>query len=162
MKDWFATLQPRERLILIAAAVLLIPLLIYLLIWEPIGKEVNMLRNSVAAGQKQLSWLQQASSEARALQANGSATTPQSNVSLISAVEKSAAERNLRSYLKRIEPQGSDKISIDIDDAAFDDIIYWIGELQTRYGATVAQFSAARSDSPGRVQARLVLTRGQK
>ncbi len=161
MKDWFATLQPRERLILMAAALLLVPLLIYLLIWEPVSKEVGSLRTSVNAGQQQVAWLQQASSEARALQASGNAVTPASNVSLITAVETSAAERNLRSYLKRIEPQGSNKISIDIDDAAFDDIIHWISELQTRYGATVAQFNASRSDQPGRVQARLVITRGQ-
>ena len=159
MKEWFATLQPRERLILIAAALLLLPLLVYLLVWEPIGKEVDTLRTSVSASQKQIAWLQQASSEAKALMASGTAASPQSTVSLISAVEKSASERNLRSYLKRIEPQGSDKISIDIDDAAFDDIIHWIGELQSRYGATVAQFTASRGDNPGRIQARLVLTR---
>lgn len=159
MKDWFATLQPRERLILIAAATLLIPLLIYLLVWEPVSKEVTTLRTRVEAGKKQVAWLQKASNEARSLQASGTATTPNSSVSLITAIEKSATERNLRSYLKRIEPQGNNKISIDIDNAAFDDIIHWISELQTRYGATVAQFTAARSDQPGRVQARLVMTR---
>ena len=159
MKEWFANLQPRERLILLGAALVLLPLLLYLLVWEPLDKEVRTLRNSVSAGQKQIAWLQQASAEARALKAGGAAATADTSVSLISAVETTATQRNLRSALKRIEPQGSDKIAIDIDNAAFDDIIRWIGELQTRYGATVSQFSAARGDDPGRIEGRLVLTR---
>ncbi len=162
MKAWFDNLQPRERLILIAAAAILLPLLIYLLVWEPAAKKVDTLRASVSAGQKQVAWLQQASAEAKALQArSGGAVAAQTSVSLISAVENSASERNLRSYLKRIEPQGSDKIAIDIDSAGFDDIVQWIDELQSRYGANVAQFTASRSDQPGRIQGRLVLSRGQ-
>ena len=50
MKEWFANLQPRERLILLGAALLLLPLMIYLLLWEPLDKEVQTLRNSIAAG----------------------------------------------------------------------------------------------------------------
>ncbi len=159
MKEWFANLQPRERLILLGAALLLLPLMIYLLLWEPLDKEVQTLRNSVSAGQKQIVWLQQASAEVRTLKAGGAATTTNTSVSLISAVETTATQRNLRGNLKRIEPQGSDKIAIDIDNAAFDDIIRWIGELQTRYGASVSQFSASRGDEPGRIEGRLVLTR---
>jgi len=75
MKEWFANLQPRERLILIAAGAVLVPLLIWLLLWEPLSKEVETLRLSVNAGQKQLAWLQQASGEVRALQASGAATS---------------------------------------------------------------------------------------
>ncbi len=163
MKAWFDNLQARERWILVAAVALLIPLLLYLLVWEPAAKRVETLRASVSAGEKQLAWLQQASAEARALQAGAGGTAAvQANVSLISAVERSATERNLRGHLKRIEPQGSDKIAIDIDGAAFDDIIRWIDELQSRYGANVAQFTAARGDQPGRIQGRLVMSRGRE
>ncbi len=159
MKEWYANLQERERLILLVAIAVLIPLMLYLLLWEPLSKEVSSLRNSVNAGQKQVAWLQQASQEVKALNAASDTSPRQQNVSLISAVESTANQRGIRSEIKRIEPQGNNKISIEIDNAAFDEIIEWISLLQDQYGASVVQFNASGSDQPGRIQARLILER---
>ena len=37
MKDWYDSLEPRERRILIAGAIVLVVAMLYLLAWEPLG-----------------------------------------------------------------------------------------------------------------------------
>ena len=159
MKEWYTNLQERERLIIIAAVVILIPLMLYLVLWEPLSRQVDTLRNNVGAAQAQVAWIQQSSQEAKSLQANSGAPSAKLNVSLISAVETTANQRGIRPQIKRIEPQGNQKISIEIDDASFDKVISWISQLQTEYGASVTQLSASRAERPGRIKARLILKR---
>ncbi|MCO6413706.1 MAG: type II secretion system protein M, partial [Thiogranum sp.] len=36
MKDWFLGLEPRERKLVTAGAVVLVLLLLYVLVWEPV------------------------------------------------------------------------------------------------------------------------------
>ncbi len=160
MKEWFNNLQTRERNWVLGTALILAVLLVYLLLWEPVTKKVTHLKNAVHAQQNQLTWMQQANQEIKALQA-GSGDQPILNqgTSLINAVESSAKQTGIRETVTRIEPQGSDKISVELRATEFDRLIDWIGLLTNQYDAKITQFSASRTDAKGRVDARFILSR---
>lgn len=160
MKEWFNNLQTRERNLVLGAALILAVLLIYLLLWEPVTNKVAGLKSSVASQQAQLAWMQQANQEIKALQQG---TRPRrafnQGISLINAVENSAKKSGVRETITRTEPQGSDKITVELRGTEFDRLVDWIGVLTNQYSAQVTQFSASRTDIKGRVDARLILSR---
>ena len=160
MMEWFNTLQTRERYLLGAAAVVVALVLLYTLVWDPVVSSVSRLEKSVAASQRQLVWMQNASAEIRALQrSSGGSARVQRNVSLITAVESSAKRSGVRQQVTRMEPQGAKKISVELKKVNFDRLISWIEVVARQYGASVAQFSASKTDAPGLVDARLIFTR---
>lgn len=160
MKAWYESLQERERLLLLGGSLLLGLMLLYLLVWEPLQRDVRNLEAAVHAARGQVSWMQQASAEATALKGRAPGTAPsKSRGSLINAVEQSAGQAGLRQAIQRMEPQGSDKIILEFREVAFDHLITWLGSLEQRYAAHVSQFNATRSPSPGRVDARVILER---
>ena len=53
MKDWFAGLEPRERQLIISGGVVLLVMLLYLLVWEPIAKDNESLKSRYQNSQHQ-------------------------------------------------------------------------------------------------------------
>jgi len=160
MKEWFNNLQTRERNLVLGAALILAALIIYLLLWEPTAKKVAGLKNAVNTQQTQLAWMQQASQEIKALQQGPRPlSTSDQGISLINAVESSAKKTGLSETITRTEPQGSDKITVELRGTEFDRLVDWIGVLTNQYSAQVTQFNASRTDTKGRVDARFILSR---
>ncbi len=159
IKEWFGSLQTRERYLLIGGTLVLLLLGLYVLFWEPLASDLEKLRTQDAASASQLIWMQQAQNEIRSLKGNRRTPNVDLRTSLISAVERTANSNRIRAQVKRMEPQGKKKISVEFTAVSFDQLISWLGELETRYGAKVVQFYSTQTDKPGRVDARVILTR---
>jgi len=161
MNAWFNGLQDRERYLVVGGSIALALLLIYMLLWEPAASGLGKLEKSVAAQRNQWVWMNDASVEVQQLQKNSaSGATENLNMSLIRAVESSAGKTGLRSSVTRMEPQGAGKITVELKQASFDQLMAWIGLLQRDFGASVQQFSASKTDATGLVDARFILSRG--
>lgn len=158
MMDWFNTLQARERYLVVGAGVVMVLVLLYSFVWDPVFKKTAQLEKSVAAKQSQIQWMQNAGAEVQALKRSGGVTV-NTTTSLISAVESSARKSGMRDSVTRMEPQGTGKITVELKEADFDRLMVWIGMLDKQFAAAVSQFSASPADAAGRVNARLILTR---
>ncbi|HEY9147524.1 MAG TPA: type II secretion system protein GspM, partial [Gammaproteobacteria bacterium] len=71
MKHYLMGLQPRERYTLIAGAVVLLLLLVYLLLVEPFVVNLERLDKRVAAQQEDVAWMRAAVAEVERLRAEG-------------------------------------------------------------------------------------------
>ena len=80
------------------------------------------------------------------------------NQSLVVIIDNSLRERNLHNSLQRSQPITSSRISVELKNATFDELILWLGELSTKYGLKLqsGNFSYAR-DSEGRVNSTITL-----
>ncbi|MGV6858510.1 MAG: type II secretion system protein GspM [bacterium] len=159
IKDWFGSLQARERYLLVGGSLVLLLLALYILFWEPLGNQVDKLRKQDAAMASQLNWMHSAQAEIRNLKGNTRTPSIDLRTSLISAVERTANARGIRGQVKRMEPQGRGKISVEFTGVGFDQLTQWLGQLESGYGAKTTQFHSTQSDKPGRVDARVILTR---
>ncbi len=157
MKAWLAGLEPRERYMVLGGAALLAVLLVYVALWEPLVNKVERLRASTAEQQLTLAWMRSAAQEARRLRgAGGGAKTIASGQSLLSLVDRTAKAGRLGGALKRVQPDGDNKVRVWLEGAGFDDLIRWVAQLERRQGITVeSSVFEAREDS-GRVDGRLV------
>lgn len=162
MKAWFASLAPRERMMVIAAALLSVLTLGYVLAWEPLTRDVARLEQSVQEQRALKQWMEQAAVEARRLRAGGNGAAPvgEDAPSLLSVTDETVRAAQLGAAVRRIEPEGDSIVRVVLEQAAFDDVMLWLGMLQRTHGIGVVDFAVDRQDEPGLVNARLTLQRG--
>jgi general secretion pathway protein M len=160
MRDWFESLQPRERIALIAASVITVIGLLYVLAWNPLDSAVDRLRDGVASQTTTLAWMQSASAEVRQLKRTQPRRSGGGNRSLLSVVDQSAQRAGLRQALQRMEPEGSDSVKLWVTATAFDTLVSWLGELQQNEGIAVSALAINPTEVEGQVEARLTLQRG--
>ena len=159
MRDWFESLEPRERLFVsIGAAVVAIALL-WGLIWAPLDKGHRELQQRVSTWERSLADLRplaampQAQSGSRPASAAGGAQSP------VVIVDSTLRSHGL-GQPKRSQPTPNG-IRVEFENVAFDKLVVWLGDLSYQYGMEVqaGSLSASTSESPGRINASLTLER---
>jgi type II secretory pathway component PulM len=160
MRSWFESLEERERLFVMAAALLLAVAVFYLAVWMPLDRGQKSLASSVANWRDSLA-------ELRVLKgsvpiAGSTANRPtDANQSLVVIIDNTLRERALYNSLKRSQPTTTNGIRVEFENVAFDDLVLWLGDVSSRYGLQVesASFSAASRENDGRVNSTLTLDR---
>ena len=160
MKDWYDNLEPRERRIVIAGAIVLVIALLYLLAWEPWVKKISTLEKSNQANQELLVWMEQSAVEAKQLQAKLKASGPSGRSkgqSLLGTIDRTAKTGKLGKSVKRVQPDGQTRARVWLENASFDSMVSWLEKLQRQQGIRIVTSVIEKQDEPGLVNARLVL-----
>jgi general secretion pathway protein M len=158
MKAWWETLSVRERGLVAGGMVLVLALLVYFYAWEPFRTSDRQLRQSVAKQRADLAWMRQAAQEIKRLSAagNGAKSTADGR-SLLTVVDQTARTAGLGTAMKRIAPQGDDKLSAQLDAVEFDKLIPWLGALEHEHRIAIVNLSVDRTSAGGLVNARVIL-----
>ncbi len=161
MKDWFESLDPRERWFVSVGAAIVTVALIYGLGWAPLDKKHVLLMADVANWERSLANLQ----PLRVDQANDGQSGPAvilgSQQSPIIIVDQTLRSRGLDRYRKRSQPTASNGIRVEFEDVAFDELVLWLGDLSEQYAMHVqsGSFAAGSRVAPGRINATVTLER---
>ncbi len=156
MKELLAGLGARDRFLLLIGAVLITLVLLYVLAWKPLGDRVASLRSTVAEQGLQLQWMQGAAQEIQRLRGQQRPATGE-RASLLALTDRTARERGLGAAIRRVEPEGSDKVRIQLEQAPFDDMTVWLEQLVARHGVRIEIITIEARDQAGLVNARLTL-----
>lgn len=156
MNRWFAGLDARERFLVVAGTVLLLVLILYVMVWRPLGDRVERLEVRVAEETALVQWMQAAAAEAQRLRASG-ADTRGTRQSLLSLTDGSAREAGLGGAIRRIEPEGADRVRIVLEQAGFDTMTAWLERIVARHAVAIETATIERRAEPGTVNASLVL-----
>ena len=84
------------------------------------------------------------------------------NQSLVVIVDNTLRQRGLYNALQRSQPMpDGNGIRIEFKNAAFDDMMLWLGDVNRQYGLLVksGNFSVTSGENPGRVNSTLTLER---
>ncbi|MFO1371279.1 MAG: type II secretion system protein M [Candidatus Competibacteraceae bacterium] len=159
MKAWWDNLSPRERGLISGGVVLLLALLFYVLAWEPFQASNRRLRQSIAEQRADLAWMRQAAAEVKRLSAahNPAAQSANAGQSLLTVVDQTARGAGLGTALKRITPQGNDKLNAQLEQVEFDKLIAWLGALERQQHVTIINIVVDRTGAAGLVNARIIL-----
>ena len=163
MKQWWQSLQPRERRLVASAVVLMFGLAVYLLVWEPMIQARDQLQHRVATQEEDLVWMQQAAFEIQRSQRIPTIGRIRraDQRSLPTLLDGTARSAGLGDALKRVEPQqGGKAFQVRLEQASFDAVLRWLFELSQQYGVDVTNAVVERDTAAGRVEARLVLQEG--
>ncbi len=159
MKNWWNSLGERKRWLVGSGAVLTAVFLIYALLWQPFHNQRQHLRQAVAAQRQELAWMRQAAVEVKRLGNAESSSTPRrgEQQSLLTLVDQTARTAGLGTAMKRIEPQGNDKLRVQFEQVNFDQLIRWLGSMEQEYRVTLVNATVDRQPETGRVDVHLVL-----
>ncbi len=160
MRDWFEALQPREQVSVLVAAAFVVFAVIYFAIWTPLTSSQSSLSSSVTTWERALAELRPLKS---AVRASGTSSAPVAGAgqSLVVIVDTTLNQYDLSSALQRSQPTGPNGIRVEFEEAAFDDLVRWLGGVSASYGMQVesGNFSVSSQRIPGRVNASLTLER---
>jgi len=159
MKEWLESLEERERLLVTVAAVALLLLLAYALLWSPFYSGYTRLQGTVVAQRETAQWMEQSVQRLQQLkQGSGAAQQGLGGQSLLALADSTARAQGLAGALKRVEPEGSSNVKVWLENAAFDTLVQWLAGLGTSYGIHAETVTMERVDgAPGRVNARMTL-----
>ncbi len=161
MKDWWETLQTRERYMVLAASALVGIAILYFAIWSPVSSSRDNKQNRVEAKRDTVVWMLQKKQEVEHLKRINPNLFNRSNDSrsLLAVVDTGAKQMGIRPAITRIEPKGDDSVQLWVEDIAFDYLIVLLGELDRRNNINVADASFERSEQIGKVSGKVTLTK---
>jgi len=159
MKAWLQSLAPRERMIVAGGGVVLLAVIVYLSVIEPIARAHAEREARVAALEREVEWMRGAAAEIRALGGSAADTGGGGERPPYLAVDRALREAGLPRP-SRLEPVGSAGARVDIDAVAFDRLVQVLSRLRAREGLRVERAVFERA-SPGRVDASIDLERPQ-
>lgn len=160
LREWLATLAPRERLMVGIAAAFSVFTALYLGIWEQLAGAHQQRAENLAQARAQATRLEAVGAESLQLRRAGNAgVAVNRNLSLLSAVDQASKSGTLGKPPARLQPEGDAEVKVWLEDVNFDGVVRWIAELETRYGVSVKTVDIERESAPGLVNARLSLVR---
>lgn len=160
MKAWWLSKAPREQMVLLMGAVALLLFLLYLMAWQPFSQALVQQRVKVKSQQITLRWMEEKLPEIqqlRGIQRNSG--KPVSTEALLTLVDRTAKQSQLRQQIQRIKPQGDKSVQLWVEQAAFDTLLKWLGDLTEQHGIEIDSLNIDRQELPGLINARLVLQR---
>ena len=160
VKDWFAGLNERERIIVSAGSVLVLLTAIYMLALGPFYSAVAERAERVERKEADLAWMRSVASEVQVLGAGRPVgVAGPSDESLVVLVDRTAREAGLGTALTGQTPNGQTGIRVRMEGAAFDIVMTWLGNLQLNQAISVESAQFDRTATPGQVNASIVLNR---
>lgn len=160
MKEWFNSLVPRERLLVIAAGIVTLAGLFFLIVWEPLVTANDNLQQRVVSAQELNNWLADVAVQADDLRNSGRQNALKGqNESLLSLVDQTSRSAGLAEAVRRIQPEGDNQAQVSLEQASFNQMLFWLSDLEKNYGIRATAVTLTRGDKAGQVQARMTLTR---
>lgn len=150
-------LAPRERRALVLGALVLVIVLLWLLLWDPLSQSREQWRARVIAAESDLAWMRSAAPLVQARSAGAPRALQMDGRSLLARVDSSAKEAGLGNALLRIEPVAAGQVRLHFEQAGFDSLMRWLEALSSQYGTQVSELSVQRADGVGVVDARVGL-----
>lgn len=149
----------QERLLLLWAAAIILPIVYYTVLWEPAHRAVAKLHTTLPALQAQHIKLNDQAAEVEALNHR-----PQLSAldvtALKSSIEASAQRHQLRSLINSLEVQEPNGIRIAIDSIAYVELIAWLRELQQEQHIRADSLSISALPQAGMVKISATLVNG--
>lgn len=141
----------RERSIVIIGIITLVAIGIYFLVWEPLNKDHEQLKNIVAAQKKTLAWMQTAAAEIQQLN-KSNIRSPQQ---LSQLIKQSFHQRGLKRYKQHLI--SLNKAQIKFKSVNFNSLMYCLAQLDQKYNIKVLSINIKALEDSNLVRVELVL-----
>jgi general secretion pathway protein M len=161
VKDWFESLEVREKIFVSVGGVIVLFSLIYGFAWAPLDRRHTELKADVQAWQRSLADLRPLHGRSGNPGQTRSAALPGVQQSPIIIVDQTLSSRGLDRYRRRSQPTTSNGIRVEFENVAFDELVLWLGELSSQYAMQVqaGSFSTTPQIAAGRINATITLER---
>jgi general secretion pathway protein M len=145
LKNWYSGLDQNEQKITLIAALIVLTMLVYLLILEPVNSAVEQMQREVAATQQTIARIKQQVPMVLASKGTGGASP--SSLPLTSVVNTTTSKYNLP--VSRRDSKSPNEMQVWFDNVSFDSFIRWVAEINQKHGVTVTAVNVRSQDRNG-------------
>lgn len=147
-KKYWADLQPRERLILFWGGLVVVAILLYALLLQPLYRAVSFMEASLPGLRSNLVWMRQTD---QLLENGVGVSTSQLDAgageSLLSVIESTARRAKIRKSIQQMVPgKNNAEVSVILEGADFNQWLRWVDILYKKNGVDIRQVTAERDD----------------
>jgi general secretion pathway protein M len=157
MINWWLRLAPRDQRTLLIGGLLLAVLLPYWLAWLPLVERGERLTEMVTQQREDLAWMETAAQQLRELRGSAAAPLASGGGSLLGRVDVAVREAGLSGTVRRVQPEGDDRVQVWLEGIGFDAMLGWLTVLQRDHGVRVDSLAVDRRAEPGMVDGRVLL-----
>lgn len=155
LRQWFMSLDKRERQVLGSGAVILVVFIVYLALVSPYLGHRHALTAEVKSQSVLLAWMRPVASRIEASQGKPPAALP--GGSLLGAVNASIASAGLAAALQQAQQSDDGTVRAQFKSVDFDSLVNWLAGLQRTYGVVASDVTVTRASGPGQVDASIRL-----
>ena len=158
MKNWWQNLTLRERLFVGVGGVVLLLLLFYFLLWQPLAQSVASEQNSLTTKQNNIRWITAAAARVSALQ-NAGFHVAVGHQPILKVVNQTLTSAKLNYYLKQAPLPKAHEVDLAFVGVPFGNLMTWLRQIWLQQGIVVQSLKVIRTDTLGAVDGQLVLVR---
>lgn len=156
MKQWFSGLTQREQLSLLIMGLAVALYLVFVLLMAPLSQARDRMALQNLGVAESLQRVDVLVSQILYLREAGDGSTSSRN--LTSLVNRSTSNYQLQ--VNRLQPNSRGELQVRLENAAFDDLIAWLYQVEYKEGLRVLETSITQAGSAGRVNATIRLSQG--
>ncbi|MGH8291996.1 MAG: type II secretion system protein GspM [Gammaproteobacteria bacterium] len=149
LRQWFMSLEKRERLVLGSGAVILVVFILYMALVSPYISHRHALTAEVQSQSALLAWMRPVAGRIEASQGRQPAALP--GGSLLGAVNASIANAGLAGALQQAQQSDDGTVRAQFKSVDFDSLVNWLAGLQRTYGVVASDVTVTRASGPGQV-----------
>jgi len=155
LQQWWGGLVKRERIVLVALAVIITLLAFQSLIWQPLYQQRDNARNSVDKQARLLNWMQKQALLVKQLKSS-SIQVASSSQSISQRVNTAAKRGGIE--INRFQTSGDNHVQVWLDNADFTKSLLWLEVLQKRQGVMVESITVSETNKAGFVGIRATMS----
>jgi len=137
MKNWYNTLAPRERTLVLYGSIISVIILIWILLIDPLITNHKKLNKIIDIQKKTLNTMQSQSIQVKQLQQRNKKPIANSNGNPQQLVERSLQTWRLKPQLERMQSQGSNGVRLTLKNVNADRAIRFLYELENKYALSI-------------------------
>lgn len=160
LKKHWLELQARERLVLGWGSVIVVGILLYALLFQPLYRALAHMESALPGLRSNLVWMRQTDKLI-----DGGLSSVQvidgASDSLLSVIESSARRAKVRKAIQKMVPdQKSKEVRVTLEDVEFNSWLIWVDTLYKENGVDITQLTAERDeDKPNIAEIRVTFSR---
>lgn len=152
MKDWYLRQTPRDRLIVIVVAALVVLGMLYALVWYPVSNRLEVTQRTLETKRDTLQFVRDGGARIQAAGGvNAGSAVRRTDKAPYLLVDEIVRKAGVNAP-DRNQPAGGDGARVQFGEVEFDKLVMVLAELES-YGLEVTNMTVSRRD-PGLVSAR--------
>jgi type II secretory pathway component PulM len=141
MKNWFLQKNDNDQKIIVGLAIFILILLLYTFLYLPLKRNNEKLESSINDIQTEITTMKQLEPQIARFSGVKVETNPMDDSQMMSLIEQAANEVQPPIVLSNIKSQSKNKISVTLNNVAFNAAIRWLDILQTQHHISISQLS---------------------
>lgn len=155
MKQYWQSMNDREKTMVLAAGLCIILYLFYLLVFSPLLNAVHNKSAQLIEKRDTLHWLEQVRPLA---QKGGKSKQSLSNSQLLTLIGKQLKEDKVLNLPYQLQQASNGDIQLSFESVPLNPLLNWLGQLDGQYHLSVKQFNAEKTEVSGIVKLSLQLS----